>query len=52
MRLTKLHLYIAGALAILLGWPMTKDALASDTGDIVGAGLDLGVSIAKACGGS
>ncbi len=51
MGITRVRLYVAGLVALLLGVPLTEKALAADAWDITGAALGLGFSIADASSG-
>lgn len=53
MRLDRLRLYAAGLLAFLLGLPFTQQALAdTETGDIIGASVNLADAIVRSAGRS
>lgn len=51
MSLKKMRFYLAGAIAFLLGMPLTEKVFAG-TSDIIDSSLDLGFSIANASDGS
>ena len=51
MRLSRVKLWIAGAVAFLLGFPLSKKAMA-DAFDIFSSSLNLGLSIADSAGDS
>ena len=47
----RMRLYTAGLVAFLLGFPLTEKAF-GQAGDIIDAGIDLGLAIADSAGDS
>lgn len=52
MRFGRIRLWMAGLVAFAIGFPLSEEALAGGTLDIITSSIDIGFSIADSFGGS
>ncbi len=52
MKFGRIRLWMAGLVAFAMGFPLSEEAMAGDTFDIITSSFDLGLAIADSIGGS
>jgi hypothetical protein len=50
--ISRIRLLLAGAIALLLGFPLSEKTFAGGVSDIVGSSINLGLAIADSAGDS